>query len=133
MLVPRKILTLVNGTSLNHGINKVAGKFILKIVDIDFGGPGLNGLFVQALQLFLLADVGAEGDDFSGVSLLEPGNQHRGVQATRICQYNLHGRSINFKRAFCQVQKYRSSQEGRKDRFRSHRVKRWPKMQDPYA
>ena len=68
----KEVLAFVNGTSLHHGIDEVVGKLLLQVIDVYFGGPGLNGLFVQTFQFFLLADVGTKSDDFSGVLLLEP-------------------------------------------------------------
>ena len=64
MLVPRKYWFLVNGPGLHHRENEIAGEFLLQIVNINLGRAGFARLLLQALQLLLLADVGAEGDHF---------------------------------------------------------------------
>ena len=80
----QEILALVNGASLDDGVDKVAGKFLLQIINVDFGRAGLLGLGFKAGEFVLLADVGAEGDHLRVVGFFDPRKQHRGVEAARI-------------------------------------------------
>jgi hypothetical protein len=73
---------------------KSRGELLLEVVDVDFGRAGLFGLGVEALQFVVLADVGAEGDDFSLVGVFDPGKEDGGVETTGIGEddFLAHGR-----------------------------------------
>jgi hypothetical protein len=67
-----KILALVNRASLDHRENKIAREFFAEVVDVKFRCAGFHRLFVETFEFFLLADVGAERDDFRVVFFFEP-------------------------------------------------------------
>src|SRR5690606_33549508 len=52
------------------------------------GGTGLEGLFLEAVELLLLADVGAVGDDFGLVGVFQPGQEDGGVEAAGVGDEN---------------------------------------------
>ena len=80
------ILAFVDGASLHHREDEVAGEFGLKVVDVKLGGAGLHGLLLKALELVFLADVGAERDHLGVVLVLDPGKEDGGVEATGVGQ-----------------------------------------------
>ncbi len=86
----QEILALVNCPSPHHREDKIPGKLLLQVVDIDFGGSGLLCLGVQPPQFLFLTDVGAESDHLRLVVFLEPGEQHGGVETSGICQNDFH-------------------------------------------
>ena len=85
-----EILALVNRAGLDHREDEVRGEFLLEIIDVDFGCAGLHRFFVEAFEFLLLADVGAEGDHLRVVFFLDPGQQHRGVEAAGVCENDFH-------------------------------------------
>ena len=80
-----EVLAFVNGSRLDHRVDEVGGELFLQIVDVDLGGTGFLGLGVEALQFVVLADVGAESDDFGVVGFLDPGEKDGGVEAAGVC------------------------------------------------
>ncbi len=87
----QEVLVLVNRARLHHGEDEVAREFVLKVVDVNLGRAGFEGLLFQALEFLLLADVGAKGDHFGAIFFLDPGKKDRGIQAARVGQHNFHG------------------------------------------
>ena len=67
---PEIILIFVDRPSLHHGINKICGKLLLKIINKNFRGAGAFGFFIQPAQFLLLPHVRAEGDHFGVVFFL---------------------------------------------------------------
>jgi hypothetical protein len=80
----------ISGTGPDHGENEVARKFLLKIVNVDFGRAGLFGLGFEAMEFVLLPDVGAEGNHLGVIFFFDPREQHRGIEAAGICENNFH-------------------------------------------
>lgn len=81
--------------------------------------PVRRALGVQALQLLRLADVGAKSDDLGAVGLLEPPQNDRRVQSTRVRQYDLHFSVPNARRA--KRRDYTVAPTGRKRARRQYR------------
>ena len=86
------ILALVNRVGPDHRVDEVAGEFLDEIEGVVFGSAGLQGLLVQALKLLFLTDISCKGDDLGVVSFLEPFDDDGGVEASRICEDDLHDR-----------------------------------------
>ncbi len=85
-----EVLAFIDGVGTHHRENEVLGELGLEVVDVDLARAGRQRLFLQALELLRLADVGRERDDLGFVVFLEPLQNDRGVQAARICQYDFH-------------------------------------------
>ena len=62
---------------------------LAEILDIDFAGAGLDGLFVQRGEFLALADVAGHRDDLVIVVFLQPRNDDGCVQAARIGENDL--------------------------------------------
>jgi hypothetical protein len=87
----QKVLVFVDRARLDHGEYEIVGELFLEVVNVDFSRARLEGLLLQSLEFLLLADVGAKGDHFGGVGLLDPREQDRGIQSAGVCQNNFHG------------------------------------------
>src|SRR5581483_11219648 len=92
---PKEILVLVNRAGLHHRKDEIAREFLAQIVDVKLGSAGLQRLFAESLEFFLLPDVRAKGDHFRLVFFLDPREQDRRVESARICQHNFHAGQIN--------------------------------------
>src|SRR5437870_10059089 len=58
---PEEILALVNCAGLKHRKDEIAREFFLEIFDNAFRCAGFQRLLFQAVEFFLLADIGAKG------------------------------------------------------------------------
>ena len=96
-----QVFAFINGIGAEHREDEVADELLAHIVDIDVLrlDAGLQRLGARRLQLFALAEVGGEGDDFALVHVLQPLEDDRGIQTARIGQHNLldvaHLRSLS--------------------------------------
>ncbi len=88
----QKILVLVNRRGLHHRENKIPRELLPQIIDIDLGRAGCARLLFEALEFFLLADVGAESDHFRLIFLPQPRKENRGVESPRVSQDDFHSR-----------------------------------------
>jgi hypothetical protein len=79
-----EVLAFIDGSGLEHGEDEVAGEFFAEVADDAFAGTGGEGFFFEAVELFFLADIGAVGDDFGVIGLLEPLEENGGVETTGI-------------------------------------------------
>ena len=86
----QKVLPFINRACLHHGVDEVPREFLLEIVNIDLFGSSCFRFLVEPFQLLFLADIGAKGDDFGLILFFEPGNQNRCVEASGICENDLH-------------------------------------------
>ena len=77
-----QILTLVDRIGAHHRKNKIAGKLFDQVDGVVRRRAGGLGFFGQAIEFFLLADVGRVGNNFSVVVLLEPANENGSVQTS---------------------------------------------------
>ena len=80
----QEVLAFIDCSGLHHREDEVAREFLLQIHDIALGAARFPGLGLQALEFLLLADVGAEGDQFGFVFVLQPRQDDRGVEAARV-------------------------------------------------
>ena len=87
-----EILAFVNRSGAHDREDKVAGEFLLQVIDVNFRRAGFPGLPVETVEFLLLADVGTEGDHLRAVLFLDPREQNRGVESARIGQNNFHTR-----------------------------------------
>ncbi len=85
-----EIAGFVHRAGAEHRENEVAREFLAEIVNVDFGSAGLPCFFAQAAEFLFLAEVCREGDDFSFIGFLQPLQDDGRIQATGICEYNLH-------------------------------------------
>ena len=79
-----EVLAFVNGSGLHHREDEIAGELLAEIFDETCARSGFERLRVEAIELLFLADVGAEGDDFSGVCFFQPSEQDARVETTGI-------------------------------------------------
>ena len=79
-----EILTFVDCSSLHHREDEIAGELLAKIFDEALARSGFERLRVEPIEFLFLADVGAEGDDFSGVCFFQPSEQDARVETTGI-------------------------------------------------
>ena len=84
----QQVLVLVHGPGLDGGVDVVLDELLFQVQHVQLGGPGLLGLFLQAVQLGALAHVAGDGDDLAVVVvLLQPGDDDGGVQAAGVGQH----------------------------------------------
>ena len=76
-----QILALIDRAGLDHGEDEVASEFFLEVGDVTTGRTSAFGLGFEALEFFLLADVGAERDDLRVILFLEPRQDNRGIKS----------------------------------------------------
>src|SRR5690606_36078038 len=85
----QQVFAFVDGVGAEHREHEVADAFFAQVVDVDFlDAHGLR-LGAGRLDLFALAQVSGEGHHFAVVGVLQPLENHRGVQATGIGQNHL--------------------------------------------
>ena len=80
----------VDRAALQHREDEVARELFVEVVDDALAGAGGDGLGLETVELLLLADVGAVADDFGFVGLLDPFDDDRGVETSRIRDDNFH-------------------------------------------
>ena len=85
----QQIGALVLGPGLQGGEDVVVDELVGQVQHIQLGSAGLDGLFLQAVQLGALAHVSGGGDDLAAVVFLQPGNDDGGVQTAGVGQQNL--------------------------------------------
>ena len=83
----QQILAFVNGVGAEHGEHEIAHEFLAQVVDEDFLHAHLFGFGARGRDFLALADVGGEGDDFTVVSVLQPFENDRGVEAAGIGEH----------------------------------------------
>ena len=82
----QEIRPLIEGVGPEHGPDEVPDELFLQVLDKDLvgaGGPGLGG---HLRQFVALAQVGGKGHHRALILLLEPLENHRGVQAAGVGQ-----------------------------------------------
>ena len=107
----QQIFAFVEGVGAKHRKHEVTHELFAQVFDVDLFYAEFFGLGTRRLELFTLTDIGGEGDDLASVGVLQPFEDHRGVEATGIGEnYFLdlgHGVSgVRLKRAklpFCQL------------------------------
>ena len=67
-----QVTGFVDRAGPEHGENEIARELLAQVVDVDLARARLDGLLAQAAELFFLADVRREGDDFGVISFLQP-------------------------------------------------------------
>ena len=85
----QKINPFIYGIGPQGGKDKVTGEFLCKIVNVDLGGPGVDGLFPESVQFLLLSYIGGETDYFTYICFQKPAHYNRCVQTARIGKNNL--------------------------------------------
>jgi hypothetical protein len=60
-----EILPFIDRARLDHREDEIACEFFSQIVDVAFARAGAERLCIEAVELLLLAHIGAEGDDFA--------------------------------------------------------------------
>ncbi len=89
-----EILVLIKGVGADHRVDEIAGEFFREVVDVALRRAGLERLFIEALELLLLADIGTERDDLRVIFFLQPNENDGGIESTGISDNNLHPRFL---------------------------------------
>ncbi len=79
-----KVRAFVDGIGPQHGKHEVADKLFSEVVDVYFGRAGVEGLLLEARQLFFLSHVGRKGNHITSIALLKPRQDDRCIQSPRI-------------------------------------------------
>ena len=85
-----QVIAFVNRIRLHHREDEIAGELFGQVLHIALRGAGADRFFLDAVQLLLLADVGAEADDLGIVLLFDPLDDHGGVKPAGISDDYLH-------------------------------------------
>ena len=83
-----QVLPFVERVGAEHRKDEIADELLAQIVDEDLAHPHHLGLPARRLQLLALAEIGGEGDDLAAIGLLQPAQDHRGVEPARIGQHD---------------------------------------------
>lgn len=86
----QQVAAFVKGVGLEHREDVVGGKVGFQVADDALGCARCKGFLDDAVEFLRLANVGAVGDDFSIVLLLEPHHEDGCVKATGVCKNDLH-------------------------------------------
>ena len=84
-----EILAFIDRSGLDDRVDEVAGELFLQVVDVDLRCACGLRLLGQSTQLIVLADIGAERDDFGLIRVLDPGQQDGGVETTGVSENDL--------------------------------------------
>ena len=85
----QQVLVLVDGPRPQQREQVVPDELLPHVEQVELGGSRGEGLGLEAAQLFVLPDVGAHGHHLrSRVVLLEPGDDDRGVETSRVGEYD---------------------------------------------
>jgi hypothetical protein len=82
----QQIFTLVNGVGAEHGKNIIPNEFLAQIVDENLFGTQFFGLNPGGFQFLTLPNIGSEGDDVALILILQPFENHRGIQTAGISE-----------------------------------------------
>ena len=82
----QQVFAFVDGVGAEHREHEVAHEFFAHVVDVDVFrlDAELQRLGARRFQLFTLAQVGGEGDDFALVVILQPFQDDGGIEAARV-------------------------------------------------
>ena len=80
---------LIERIGAKHREDKVAHELFAQIVDKDLAGAEQFGLPAGRFEFLALAEIGGEGDDLAAIGLLQPAQDHRGVEPARIGEHHL--------------------------------------------
>src|SRR5256714_179672 len=115
----QEIFALVERVGAEHGEHELAHELLAQILDEDvlLLDAHLQRLVARRLDFLALADVGGEGDHFAAVLVLQPLEDHRGVEAPGIGEHHLADlafhftlpRSRNSSSAFCVCRRFSAS------------------------
>ena len=85
-----QVFALVDGVGPEHGKHEIPHEFLAQVINIDIFrlDPELQRFAPRRLQLLALAQVGGEGHHFALIHVLQPFQDDRGIQATRIGQHD---------------------------------------------
>ena len=84
-----QIFAFIYGVGAEHREHEIAHEFLAHIVDENVFrlDAHLQRLGARRFQFLALADVGGEGDDFALIGVLQPFQDHRGIQPAGIGEY----------------------------------------------
>ena len=82
----QQVFAFVHGVGAEHGEDEVANELFAQVIDVDLLDAQSLRLGARRLHFFALAEVGGEGHHFTVIGVLQPLENHRGVQATGIGQ-----------------------------------------------
>ena len=86
-----QIKPFVKRIGAKHRKDEIADKFFAQIVDENLFDAGGFGFAARGFQLFALAQIGRESDNFAAFFLLQPFQDDRGVQTAGIGQDDFFG------------------------------------------
>ncbi len=81
--------TFVDRIGAEHREDEILDELLADVLDVDFLDAEHFGLLAGRLELFALAEVGGEGDDFRAEFGLQPLQDDRGVETARIGENDL--------------------------------------------
>ncbi len=84
----KQVMSLVYRIGAECGENEIARKLLAQVYDARLDGAGCQRLFLNAVKLFALAEVGRKSHHFALVSFDEPLENNRCVKSSGIGQYD---------------------------------------------
>ena len=83
-----EVAAFIKRAGTQHGEDEVLGELFAQVFHIGFGCARLEGLFVHAVQVVFLPDVGGHGDHLAAVIDLQPLEDDGGVQPAGIGEHH---------------------------------------------
>ena len=84
-----QIAALVERVGAEHREDVVGDEGLAQILDVDRRSAHHLGLGAGGLELLALAEVGGEGHHLAAIAVLQPAQDHRGVEPAGIGQHDL--------------------------------------------
>src|SRR5690606_13682946 len=85
----QQVVPLVDGAGAQHGEHELLDELAAQVDRVGAYGAGGERLDARLLDLLALADVGGEGHHLGAVRLLDPVEDHRGVEPARVGEHHL--------------------------------------------
>ena len=84
----QQVFIFVNRAGFQGREDIILYKFVLEILNINFGCTRFDRLFFQALQLVGRSHIAGNRNDFATIILLQPRNNNRRIQPSGISKYD---------------------------------------------
>ena len=85
----KKVLALIDRVGPKHWEDEVADKLFAQVFNMDFLNAEFLGFFPSRFKLLALADISRKGNDLTVVLILQPFQNDRGIEPSRVGQNDL--------------------------------------------
>jgi len=94
----QQVNALVNGPGLHGREHEIGQEFLAQIADVELAGAGLERLFLEPVQFFLLPQVRGEANHLAMVIFTQPRHNNGCIEAAAVGENylgnRLHGGTV---------------------------------------